>query len=250
MIDITIDGIKTTVSEGDTILEAARAIGVEIPTLCRHEIVRPHRACRVCTVEVIRGDKVNYLTACTYKVAEPLVVNTRSEGALARRRTIVEGLLAASPGAAVIARIAREAGIDVGTGASGERCIRCGLCVRVCDQIVGQKALAYEKGAADTPYRTVTDACIGCATCAALCPTGAIVVEEHGGVRRLPQGNKEFKLAACRSCGRPITSELHLAAVRAKRKLPDEVAEVCPSCKRIGFAGRIQAGDSTAPPKL
>ncbi len=152
MPDITIDGIETTVREGQTILDAARAIGIEIPTLCHHEIVRPHRACRVCTVEVIRGDKVNYLTACTYKVAEPLVVNTRSEGALARRREIVEGLLAASPGAPALARIAREAGMETQPDAPGERCIRCGLCVRVCDQIIGQKALAYEKGAAGTPY--------------------------------------------------------------------------------------------------
>jgi NADH dehydrogenase/NADH:ubiquinone oxidoreductase subunit G len=250
MIDITIDGIRTTVSEGDTILAAARAIGIEIPTLCHHDIVRPHRACRVCTVEVIRADKVNFLTACTYKVTEPLVVNTRSEGALARRREIVAGLVASSPGAPALAVIAHEAGIETHSDSTGVRCIRCGLCVRVCDEIIGQKALAYEKGAAGTPYKTVSDACIGCATCAAICPTGAIVVEERGGVRRFPQGNKEFKLTACRTCGRPITTELHLAAVRAKRSLPDSVAQVCPACKRASFAGLVSAGESTRPPKL
>lgn len=248
MIDIAIDGIKTTVSEGDTILAAARAIGIEIPALCHHDIVRPHRSCRVCTVEVIRADKVNYLTACTYKVTQPLVVNTRSEGALARRREIVEGLVASSPGAPALAVIAREAGIEIQPDDSGQRCIRCGLCVRVCDEIIGQKALAYKKGAAGTPYRSVTDACIGCATCAALCPTRAIVVDERGGVRRFPQGDREFRLAACRTCGGLITTQLHLAIIRSRWALPGSVAEVCSSCKRITFAGRVSAGDSTAPP--
>jgi NADH dehydrogenase/NADH:ubiquinone oxidoreductase subunit G len=247
MLDITIDGIQASVNEGQTILDAARKLGIEIPTLCFHRSVRPHRACRICTVEVTRGDKVSYLTACSYKIAEPLTVNTRSEGALARRREIAAGLLASSAGAPAVRRIAREAGISDLPDGQENRCIRCGLCVRVCDQVIGRKALTYEKGAADTPYTTVTDRCIGCGTCAAVCPTGAIAVTDKNGVRRFEQGKREFTPASCGTCGRPITTEEHLSVIREKRSLPDDVALVCPSCKRARFGDRVLTGLSVAP---
>lgn len=248
MIDILIDGAKVTAAEGETILDAARRIGIDIPTLCFHETLRPHRACRVCTVEVIRGDKTGYLTACTYQVREPLVVNTRSEGALARRGEIIEGLLGSSPGAAPVVEIARRVGIEREIQPDGERCIRCGVCVRVCADVIGKAALTYEKGGEGTPYKTVTGDCIGCATCAALCPTGAIVVEDGGGVRRFVQGKREFVLVSCRVCGRPITTERHLAVIRERRDLPDEIALVCAPCKRDAFAEKVIAGASTDAP--
>jgi bidirectional [NiFe] hydrogenase diaphorase subunit len=250
MPDITIDGIKTAASEGRTILETARSVGIEIPTLCFRRSLLPHRACRVCIVEVIRGEKVSYLTACSYKVTEPMVVNTRSEGALARRRGIIAGLLVSSAGAPAVLRIAREAGIEAGPDVSTNRCIRCGLCVRVCDQVIGQKALTYEKGGTDTPYNTVGDECIGCGTCAAVCPTGAIAVTDTGGVRVFGQGKKEFRLAACVACGGPVTTERHLSVIQERRGLPDEAARVCRSCKRSRFAERVLAGSSLSPPHV
>jgi len=250
MHEVTIDGIETRASDGETILEAARKVGVRIPTLCYHRSMRSHRACRVCTVEVVREGKVHYLTACTYKITGPLTVHTRSEGALARRRENVSALLTSAPGALSVADIARGAGGGAVPDSSGNRCIRCGLCVRVCDQIIGKKALAYEKGGTDTPYAAVTDACIGCGTCAALCPTGAIAVVDEEGVRRFAPGDKEFRLVACTVCGRPITTEAHLALIRERRDLPDAAALVCPSCKRGRFAGRVREGSSVAPPGI
>jgi bidirectional [NiFe] hydrogenase diaphorase subunit len=250
MITITIDGIHIAVEDGETILGAARSVGIEIPTLCFHRSLRPHRACRICTVEVTRGDKVSYLTACSYRITEALIVNTRSEGALARRREIAAGLLGSSAGAPAVRRIAREAEIDVLPDSPENRCIRCGLCVRVCDQVIGRKALTYEKGAADTPYTTVTDRCIGCGTCAAVCPTGAISVTDKNGVRRFKQGKREFTLASCGTCGRPITTEEHLSVIREKRSLADEVARICPLCKRARFGERVLAGSSVAPPHV
>jgi bidirectional [NiFe] hydrogenase diaphorase subunit len=249
MIEITIDGIKTTAADGETVLSVAQRLGINIPTLCYHGALRPHRACRVCTVEVTRGEKTNYLTACTYRVTEPMAVNTRSEGVLAKRRDAVRVLLASSPGAGPLAAIAREMGIEAGPEASGERCIRCGLCVRVCSEVVGRNALAYEKGAEGSPYATVTADCIGCGTCAAVCPTGAIAITDAGGTRQFTPGDKEFALAACSLCGRPITTEPHLAAVKKRRDLSDAVARVCAACKRAAFAQNIQAGEPIAPPR-
>lgn len=250
MLDITIDGRETTVEEGRTILDVARGLGIEIPTLCFSRSLRAHRACRICTVEVVRGETVSYLTACTYRIAGPLTVNTRSEGALARRREIAAGLLASAGGSPAVRRIAREAGIDTGPSAGEKRCIRCGLCVRVCDQVIGRKALAYEKGATDTPYTTVTDSCIGCGTCAAVCQTGAITVVDRATIRRFNQGNREFTLVSCTACGGAITTEAHLSAIREKRPLPDGVAGVCPSCKRAGFVKRVITGEALGPARV
>jgi bidirectional [NiFe] hydrogenase diaphorase subunit len=244
MIDIVIDGTKARAREGETILAVAQRIGIDIPTLCFHERLRPHRACRVCTVEVIRGDKTSYLNACNYQIREPLVVNTQSDGARAHRHEIVGSLLASAPGAKSVREIARVEGIGQKTGPDGERCIRCGLCVRVCAEVIKRAALTYDKGGQGTPYKTVTDACIGCATCAALCPTGAIVVEDEGGVRRIGQGKREFALVLCGECGRPITTQEHLAALRERRGLPDEAAGVCGPCKRGAFAQKVVAGDA------
>ncbi len=249
MIDITIDGIRTTAADGETILSAAKRVGIDIPTLCYHQALRPHRACRVCTVEVIRGEKTNYLTACTYRVTEPLAVNTRSEGVLAKRGEAVRALLTASPGAGPLVAIARDAGIEAVPEDSGERCIRCGLCVRVCAEVVGQKALSYEKGAAGSPYAAVGADCIGCGTCAAVCPTGAIAIKDSAGIRRFGPGGREFALAACRVCGRPITTEPNLAAIVERRNLPDAVAYVCAACKRAAFAQHIKAGETISPPQ-
>jgi Fe-S-cluster-containing hydrogenase component 2 len=197
---------------------------------------------------VIRDGKVNYFTACTYAIKGPLVVNTSSEGALAKRREAISALISSSPGASAVVEIARGLAIEREGIPAGERCIRCGLCVRVCEDIVGLKALTYEKGGLGTPYKTVSDRCIGCATCAVLCPTGAIEVSDRGGIRRFGPGNKDFGLALCRTCGRPITTEAHLAVICKRRDLTDEVARVCLACKRALFAEKADTGASLTGP--
>jgi formate dehydrogenase major subunit len=91
MIDLTIDGIQVSVNEGTTILEAAKAAGIDIPNLCYLKELGPYGACGVCVVEVENCPKM--LRACSAKVAPGMVVHTKSEKALATRKLALELLM-------------------------------------------------------------------------------------------------------------------------------------------------------------
>lgn len=242
MIEIKIDGKKIKVEEGSTVLSAAEKLGIYIPTLCFHSAVKPMKVCRVCSVEVTRGEKTSLLTACNFRVKEPLSVNTKSEDALERRREVIKGLLDDAPGAEVVAKMAEDAGVEFKLKEGGMRCIRCGLCVRVCDEIIGKKALTFEKDGKGTPYKTVNDDCIGCGTCAAVCPTGAIQVVMDGKTRKFPQGKKSFELVKCSECGGVITTKAHFDYIKEKSKIPEDVLGVCAECKRASYAEKVATG--------
>ena len=92
-----IDGKEVKAGDGTTVLQAARAAGIRIPTLCHHDKLEPFGACRMCMVEVeVRGRK-NYVVSCLYPVAKDLLVRTRSERVDKIRRVILEELLAHAP---------------------------------------------------------------------------------------------------------------------------------------------------------
>jgi NADH dehydrogenase/NADH:ubiquinone oxidoreductase subunit G len=246
MIEVNIDGKKIKVEEGETILSAAEALGIKIPTLCAHSAVRPMKACRVCGVEVIRGDKTNILTACNFKIKEPLSVKTKSDEALGRRKEVISEFLKSSPGAEPVVEMANDVGLNAKVKDGGERCIRCGLCVRACKELIGKEALTYEKDKTGTPYQTVNDNCIGCGTCAIICPTGAITVEDKKDTRVFLDGKKTFKLVRCKVCGEVITTEDHLNYLKEKKKLPDGIYEECTQCKRASYSKKVASGESVS----
>jgi bidirectional [NiFe] hydrogenase diaphorase subunit len=76
---LQIDGKEVKAEEGMTILEAARSIGISIPTLCHHEKLNPYGACRICTVEVETAGRTRLVASCIYPVEKDLVVRTRTE---------------------------------------------------------------------------------------------------------------------------------------------------------------------------
>ena len=86
MIHLTIDGIPVEVEKGTTILQAARQIGVEIPTLCYLEDVLPDGSCRLCVVEVTNNGRTKFDTACTLRCSEGDEVQTMSEKVVAYRK--------------------------------------------------------------------------------------------------------------------------------------------------------------------
>jgi len=180
-VTLKIDGKEVKANKGATILEVARKLGIEIPTLCYTSALSPFGACRICSVEITdpRGRK-RIVTSCNYPVKEGLVVSTKSEKVLKTRKLLLELLLARCPKVKKIQDLAREYGVEkprFWIEDVEEDCILCGLCARVCEERIGVYAINFAKRGVErevtTPYNRFSDDCIGCGACALVCPTNS-----------------------------------------------------------------------------
>jgi len=135
-------------------------------------------------VEIEKRGRRRIVTACNYPVEDGLVINTKSHDVIEIRKILLELLLGRCPEERRIQILAQEYGVVKSRfKLEDERCILCGLCTRVCDQLVGVSAInVINRGverAIGTPYRELSDDCIGCGSCALVCPTEAIRMEKN-----------------------------------------------------------------------
>src|SRR5512134_1959155 len=96
-VAFTVNGQKVEAREGTTVLQAARSLGVDIPTLCEHEKLAGFGACRLCVVEVVRGKRSRVVVSCLYPVEEGIEVLTESEKIVKHRKVILELMSARWP---------------------------------------------------------------------------------------------------------------------------------------------------------
>lgn len=185
MINITINGRQVQVSEDRTLLDACREHGFEIPTLCHHPALEPYGACRLCMVEIQKGDSPPRLVAaCTHPCEPEISIRTHSEDVIRSRRSTMELLLAGGNQSQKIVSLATELGVEAPRYRLqvADSCILCGLCVRACNEIVGVSAISLtHRGmnkAVNSPFEICANTCIGCGSCVMICPTGTITMKD------------------------------------------------------------------------
>jgi len=206
MVNITIDEKQLEVAEGTTVLEAARAAGIEIPTLCDHPHLTPYGGCRLCLVEVEGARTLQ--PSCTMPASNNMVVHTDTQKTRDARKFILTMIFSernhfcpycqVSGGDCELQNAAYHEGMThwslqpnwkpYPVDAShpffiqeNNRCILCRRCVRACGELVGNFTLGFEeRGAnstlvADLGVPLGESSCIGCGTCVQVCPTGALI---------------------------------------------------------------------------
>jgi len=184
MINFKLNDKQLQVEEGTTILHAAQAEGVKIPTLCYHKDLTPYGACRLCMVEIVGGGRPGLEAACVFKVTEGLEVKTDTNRVKSTRKIVFELLMARCPDAEKIKELAAEYGVAETRIKlkKKENCILCGLCVRVCAEVSERYAQSFSgRGVTrtvQTPFNKLSTKCIGCGACAHLCPVENLKIEE------------------------------------------------------------------------
>jgi len=249
-MQIFIDGKRCGANQGETILAAARRHGIDIPTLCNHEALEPIGACRLCTVEITHASWKGWkglVASCLYPVEEGLEVFTASAPVVELRQVILDLLLARCPESPEIRALAASHGLHQTTlplFVEADNCILCGLCVRICDAQDYHALSTVNRGTTKevgTAWKEPPADCVGCLSCARICPTGVIRYEEDQATRTI--WGRKFELVRCTGCGRPLTTREHIEASRKRTGLKDEYYTCCDACKKKAVSDRfVQVG--------
>uniref|UniRef100_A0A7C4RNQ4 2Fe-2S iron-sulfur cluster binding domain-containing protein n=1 Tax=Desulfatirhabdium butyrativorans TaxID=340467 RepID=A0A7C4RNQ4_9BACT len=173
---LQIDGKEVRAAEGMTVLEAAQAAGIAIPTLCHHEKLEPFGGCRLCIVEIASRGGSRLVVSCVYPAEPGLVVHTRSPKVDRIRKMILELQMAHAPDAPILQEYAKEYGAEPDRfEKEASFCIHCGLCVRYCAEVKQKHAVGFidrgiRKEIAFVPEIAARE-CWNCKECFPLCPT-------------------------------------------------------------------------------
>jgi iron-only hydrogenase group A len=204
LFTIQVNNKKIKAEKGETILSALNRNGIIIPTLCRMKDFTPTGACRMCVVEVEGRDRL--VTACSQPVEEWMTIRTHTPRVIKARKTIVELLLSKHPDDCLycdrnlnceLQRLAEELNIrerrirgkkiklrlDQSSPAivrELSKCILCGRCIRVCEEVITTTSLDFINKGQNTHVGAAMDkdfnfsSCIHCGQCVQVCPTGAL----------------------------------------------------------------------------
>ena len=246
MIHITIDGREYDAEANQSVLEVLKANGIRIPTLCYHPALKPSGSCKLCAVEVpgrASGRKIAMLS-CILKVKDGMEIRTTGELVERARTRAFKNLLQMAPQAETIVALAKSFGIAVGSPPDG--CIRCRLCIRVCKEIVGPGALKMEQRNGQNFVVPIENLCIGCGTCANICPTRVIKVEDLENVRTISIRDQvigRHPLERCEGCGRLFATPKFLEHIHRRTVAHPDVKthhKYCPTCAKL-FSDRIKS---------
>ncbi len=238
---ITIDGVETTFTPGETVLQVTKRVGSDVPHICWDERLDPAGSCRLCIVEV-EGRRIP-AASCTLPAEEGMVVRTESEKLRRMQANLVQMVLSENP-AAVSPRnvdvgptelqlLAErfEVGRDRFLGATSNRskddanplllrdydhCIACYRCVRICAEVEADFAITMTgRGFAKeiaTPFDRglLESTCTLCGQCIYTCPTGALADHKMVGAAEIaPAAEQKVTRTICPYCGTGCSIDLH-----------------------------------------
>jgi len=203
MLNLTIDDKQVTAPKDSTIYDAARLNGIKIPILCHDKKLKPFGACRMCLVEVEQM-KGRQIPACTTPITEGMIIRTATPDIVKARKMVLELLLLNHPidcpvcdkaGDCDLQNLTYEYKVD-GNRFTDEkfhheidynnplierdmnRCVLCGKCARICDEIVGFGALTFISRGIETKIGCEFDEalnCEFCGSCVSVCPVGSLL---------------------------------------------------------------------------
>ena len=252
-IALTIDGREVKAEKGMTVLEAARAADIYIPTLCYHPDLAPYGGCRLCIVEI--ENMSGFPTACTTPTSDGMVVKTNTPKVKELRRDILELIITEHPYACLTCPVNGRCELQEVASYMGMKevtlpytykelpvyrddpfferdynlCILCGRCVRVCQELRGAGAIAFTYRGSQSLVGTAFDeplqdsGCQFCGACVDICPTGALTERDRKweGVAAERQ-----VVTTCPYCGVGCQLELQLNGDRIIEVLPQQENEV------------------------
>ena len=205
MVNLTIDDIQVSVAPEATIYDAAKAAGIRIPILCHDKKLHPFGGCRMCLVE-IEQMKGRLIPACTTPVSEGMIVRTSTDEIIKARKLVLELLLLKHPldcpvcdaaGDCDLQNLTYEYKVEKNNFTDEKfrwkidyenplierdqnRCIHCGKCSRICDEIVSFGAYSFINRGIEakigTPFDDKLD-CEYCGSCISVCPVGALIAK-------------------------------------------------------------------------
>jgi formate dehydrogenase major subunit len=272
MVDITIDGKHYQVPEDTTVLRAAQAAGIHIPTLCDHKSLIPYGGCRLCLVEV---DGFRTLQpSCTLPVADKMVIKTTNENIQAARKMVLTLIFSERNHFCPFCQVS-GGDCELQNAAYGEdmthwplqpnwqplevdashpyfvidhnRCILCRRCVRACAEISGNSTLAIEgRGAssfliADIGVPMGESTCVSCGSCLQVCPTGAIIdrASAYRGLEAQLDHQQTICVGCSVGCGIDVyTRNNHLVRIDGDWNAPVNAGVIC----KVGRFLPLEAG--------
>ena len=235
MVTLTVDGVQVSVPAGTMIVEAAAKAGITIPTLCNNRRLMPFGACRICVVQQ-KGRK-NLMPACFNPVRNGMEILTRTPEVIKARRTQLQLMLISHPlecpvcdagGECQLQDLVYEYGVadnpfpgekaDLPTDHVSpfiernlNRCIVCGMCVRICDEVVGANEISFVNRGIKTKIGTDFERpmnCEFCGQCISVCPTGALTGKQWARRGRY-EGVREVD-TVCPYCGTGCNVTAHV----------------------------------------
>ncbi|MBQ6453082.1 MAG: (2Fe-2S)-binding protein [Coriobacteriales bacterium] len=239
-IKIKIDGRECLCEKGEYIYDIAKRNGIEIPTYCRSDAFPDHRACcRMCIVEVVQRGRSRIVASCVYPVDGECEVLTASPRIL-EDRAVLRALIKQTEDEAEGVEFQRLAQIE------NDKCILCGLCVQACESLGTGAISLVNRGVdkdVDTPYLKPNKACVGCRSCANVCPMDAITWSETETTRSI--WHREFQLARCSCCGKVLGTVDSLEYSRKKsgkqaKSVPLETTYLCDECRKEALAREMR----------